>query len=221
MLHWHFKKPELEIKNRRWKGASSMQVSYPQPAPQPSTAEAINAWVQSMPTVFAEQQRQAPLEAAQQMALYQQYALPLAQADYAANAALYPKTAALQETMADQATQGMTATSMPDWMRQQYLSDMNSQLGTNAGSPIGADYVSRGMQNQLFQQQKYYRDLGLSLAGRQPLSQPTQPATTNYASTFTPGSVMNYQQQGYGAYTQAARPIAGQRTQGSYLWGLF
>jgi hypothetical protein len=122
----------------------------------------------------------------------------------------------------------MTATSMPDWMRNQYISDYNAQLGTNAGSPIGAEYVSRKMQQQLFDQQKYYRDLGLSLAGRQPLvsNQQGVPQTTNYAATYTPGSVMNYVQQGYGSYTQAARPIAAtnsqqqSRTANSYLWGL-
>jgi hypothetical protein len=103
---------------------------------------------------------------------------------------------------------------MPEWMRRQYLSDYNAELGTNAGSPIGADYISKGMQRQLFEQQKYYRDLGLSLAGRQPLTTAAQaqPQFNNYTSTFTPGSVMNYTQQGYGTYAQAARPIALQDT---------
>lgn len=201
---------------------TTTSIYTPTPAPAPSTAEAIDAWVKSMPTVFAEQQRQAPLQAQQAMDLYSQYALPLAQADYQANAALYPQTAALQENMAGQATQGMNATEMPDWMRKQYQSDMNAQLGQNVASPIGADYVSRGMQNQLFQQQKYYRDFGLSLAGRQPLSQATAPATTDYTAGYTPQSVMNYTQQGYGSYTQAARPIATQnsRPANSPLWGL-
>jgi hypothetical protein len=175
-----------------------------------------------MPQVYETQMQYAPLQAAQAIDLYSQYALPLAQADYQANAALYPKTAALQETMANQATEGMTATTMPDWMRRQYQSDINAQLGPNAGSPIGADYMSRGMQNQLFQQQKYYRDLGLSLAGRQPLSQATQPGTTDYMSGFTPQSVINYTQQGYGSFTQAARPLAltQSRPGNSPLWGL-
>ena len=206
------------------KGSSETTIYTPTPTPAPTTAESIDAWVKSMPTVFAEQQRQAPLQAQQMMDLYSKYALPLAQADYSANAALYPKTAALQENMADQATTGINATEMPDWMRKQYMSDMNSQLGTNAGSPIGADYTSRGMQSQLFEQQKYYRDLGLSLAGRQPLSQATQPGTTDYMSGFTPQSVMNQQQQGYSSYSQAARPIAGTSSQtrpgNSPLWGL-
>ena len=195
-----------------------------QPAAAPTTQETIDAWVKAMPTVFAEQQRQAPLEAQQQLDLLQKYGLPLSQALQSIDQSLYPQTSGLQEKLAGVASYGSTATQMPDWMRKQYQSDMNANLGTNAGSPIGADYVSRGMQEQLFNQQKYYRDLGLSLAGRQPLAAATAPQTTNYASTFTPQSVMNYNQQGYGSYSQAARPIAmtnsKQRPGNSPLWGL-
>lgn len=206
IVHFHNSTYDpLKNGNKRWKGETTV-VGANAP-PQPSTAEAINAWVQSMPTVFAEQMRQAPQEAAQQVGLAQQYALPLAQAYQGAQQALYPQTSAIQENLAGQAMGGANATQMPDWMRQQYLSDTNAQLGSNAGAPIGADYVSRGMQNQLFQQQKYYRDLGLSLAGRQPLSQPSTPQTTNYASTFTPSNVMNFMQQGYGTYAAASRPL--------------
>lgn len=153
-----------------------------------------------MPTVFAEQQRQAPLEAQQQLELLQQYGLPISQGLQSIDKALYPVTSGLQETMATQANQGMTATSMPDWMRQSYLSDYNSQLGTNAGSPIGAEYTSRGMQQQLYNQQQQYRDLGLSLAGRQPLSTAQAPQYTNYMSGFTPTGVANQQQSAYNSY---------------------
>ena len=172
-----------------------------------------------MPSVYETQMKYAPQEAAQQVGLAQQYALPLAQAYQQAQNVLYPGTSALQENMAGQAQQGMNATEMPSWMRQQYLSDFNSQIGQNASAPIGADYVSRGMQNQLFQQQKYYRDLGLSLAGRQPLSQPTTPATTNQMSQFTPGNVMSFMGQNYGNYASASRPLGFTQNQGGLNLG--
>jgi hypothetical protein len=201
---------------------SSTSIYTPTPAPAPTTAQSMQDWVANNPAVLTEQMRTNQVQAENYMQLYNQYALPIAQADYNANAALYPETAKLQETMAGQAAEGMTATTMPDWMRKQYQSDMNANLGTNAGSPIGADYVSRGMQSQLFDQQKYYRDLGLSLAGRQPLTAAASPAGTDYTSSFTPQSVMNYTQQGYGSETQAARPIAttSSRPGNSPLWGL-
>jgi len=179
-------------------GGSNVTVQ--QPAPAPTTSEGIAEWVKNMPTVFAEQQRQAPLEAQQQLQLLQQYGLPLSQALQSIDQSLYPKTAGLQENLAGIATQGANATQMPDWMRQNYLNEYNSQLGTNAGSGMGAEYTSRNMQNQLFGQQQYYQNLGLSLAGRQPLTAPQAPQYTNYASTFTPTGVMNHQMAGYNAY---------------------
>jgi len=170
------------------------------PAAAPTTAESIDAWVKAMPTVFAEQQRQAPLEAQQQLELLQQYGLPISQTAQGIDQALYPNTSKIQETLAGQAMQGATATQMPDWMRKNYLNEYNSQLGTNAGSPIGAEYTSRNMQSQLFNQQQYYQNMGMSLAGRQPLTQTQAPNYTNYMSTFTPTGVGNQQMQGYNSY---------------------
>jgi len=223
MIHWHNTKYDpLENGRKLYKGETSI-VSSPAPA-QPTTAEATKAWVESLPQIYETQMKYAPQQAQQQVELAQQYALPLGQAYQQAQEAMYPGTSAIQETLAGQANAGATATEMPDWMRKQYQSDFNAQLGPNAASPIGADYVSRGMQNQLFQQQKYYRDLGLTLSGRQPLANPTTPATTDYASTFTPASVMNYTQQGYGTYAAAARPLGFTQNKGTSLgllgqWG--
>ena len=181
--------------------AGDTHITQPQDVPaQPETAEGIQAWVAAQPTVFAEQQRQNPLEAAQQLALLQQYGLPAAQAMQGIDSALYPNTSKLQESLAGQALAGSTATKMPDWMRENYLNEYNSQLGSNAGSGIGADYVSRGMQNQLFGQQQVYQNMGLSLANRQPLTQGQQPQTTNYMSQFTPSTVLGQQAQNYGSY---------------------
>ena len=170
-----------------------------------------------MPTVFAEQQRQAPLEAQQQISLLQQYGLPLSQALQNIDKTLYPQTAGIQENLAGIATQGANATQMPEWMRSQYLSDFNSQLGTNAGSPMGADYTSRGMQQQLFGQQQYYQNMGLSLAGRQPLTSAQSPSYTNYASTFTPQNVAQNQMQGYNSYMPYWQNYSNQQAQISMM----
>lgn len=213
----------FSLMNKSGKGGSSTTVVQSSPTPQPSTADAINAWVQSMPQVFAEQQRQAPLEAAQNIALAQQYALPLAQTLQGVDRALYPQTAGLQETMAGQANEGMNATSMPPWMAAQYRDEMKAQLGNNMASPIGADYVSRGMQSQLFNQQKYYRDLGLSLAGRQPLiaGSNSTPQTPNYTSNFSPSSVMSYMQGNYGINAGANRTSTTTNSGGGGLFSMF
>lgn len=207
--HWHNKKPDLlQNSTRRWKGGGTVNVTQPTPAPAPTTAEAMQQYVASLPAMYEAQLKYDPLIAAQQASMVQQYALPLAQAYQQADQALYPQTAALQENMAKTATEGMNATTMPDWMRKQYQSDMNAQLGTNAGSPMGADYVSKGMQQQLFGQQKYYRDLGLSLAGRQPLSVAQAPQGAASMTNYTPDQGLNYTANTYGANVAASRPIA-------------
>jgi hypothetical protein len=129
--------------------------------------------------------------------LAQQYAQPLGEAYLAAQRAMYPETTALQEQLATQASEGMQE-GMPEWAREQYLSDVRANLGTNIGSGIGADYTSRGLMEQNKQWQDYYRNLGLSVAGRQPLAQPNAPGYSNYMSNFTPSGVMGYTAQNYG-----------------------
>jgi hypothetical protein len=187
------------------------------PAAAPSTQEGIDAWVKSMPTVFAEQQRQAPLEAQQQLDLLKQYGLPLSQAAQSIDQALYPQTSAIQENLAGIAIQGSNATQMPDWMQKQYQSTYNANLGTNAGSGMGAEYVSRNMQQQLYGQQQNYQNMALSLAGRQPLSQAQSPQYTNYASTFTPGGVAQQQQSAYNSYMPYWQNYANQQAQISMM----
>lgn len=180
----------------------STKVSSPTPPPAESTAESIDAWVKSMPTVFAEQQRQAPLEAQQQLELMQQFSLPMAQAFKDVQAALYPETQSLQEQMAQQSATGMEQ-GLTDQERRQYADYFKSNLGTNAGSGIGASYFADNMVQADQRRKDYYRDLGLSLAGRQPLSQPQSPQYSNYMAGFTPNSVMGYNSQNYNAYSRA------------------
>ncbi|MCP3681325.1 MAG: hypothetical protein GY861_01420 [bacterium] len=169
----------------------------PQMPQQPTTGGSVTDWVENMPKVFAEQQRQAPLEAQQQLQLLQQYGLPIGQAIQDINAGVNPNTAALQEHLAGQALERSQG-DMPDWMKDQYRSEFNANLGTNAGSPMGADYMSRGMIGQQKGYQDYYRNLGLSLASRQPLAQAQSPQTTNYMQGFTPQAVMGSNAQNYG-----------------------
>lgn len=166
----------------------------------PTTTSSVNDWAQNLPTVYENQLKYAPLEAAQQVSLAQQYAQPLGQAMQSAQSAMYPQTTALQENIAGQAAQGMQS-QMPDWMKSQYQSNMNAQLGNNVNSPIGADYASRGLMQQQQDWKQYYQNLGLSATGRQPLNQASTPNSSNYMQGFTPGAVMNSNNQNFG--TQA------------------
>ena len=174
-------------------------VQQPSPPAAPTTGESMADWVKYSPQVFAEQQRQAPLQAQQQVDLAQQYAGQYGTAMRDAQQAMYPETAALQEQMAGQASAGMQA-EMPDWQKEEYRSGMAANLGSNVGSGMGADYMSTGMLQAQQGYQNYYRNLGLSLAGRQQLASPQTPQTGQYSQQFTPQSVMSNAQQGYSSY---------------------
>jgi hypothetical protein len=180
----------------------STSIEQPNPPAQPSTADAINAWVQSMPQVYETQMKYAPLEAAQQVQLAQQYAQPLGEAYQQAQSAMYPETSALQEKMAGMASEGMES-GVPDWMRNEYLSNMRAQLGEQAASRIGADSISTGLMGLQEDWKRYYQDMGLSLAGRQPLSQPASPSYSNYMGGYTPQSNMSYMANTYAPYASA------------------
>jgi len=187
-------------------GKGETSITYPSTPAQPTTGQSMADWVANAPAVFAEQTRQAPLEAQQQLQLLQQYGTPMAQAYKTAQEALYPTTTALQEKMAGMASSGMDQ-GLTNEERQQYTSDINANLGSNVGSGIGADYMSRNMLMANQQRKDYNTNLGLSLAGRSPLAQPQLPQTNNYASTFTPATVMGFNSQNYATNAQASRPM--------------
>lgn len=210
-----------KLKYNFGKGGSSTTVINPTPDPAPTQYESAQDWAKAMPTIYQTQLEYAPKEAQMQYDLMSKYALPLAQLEKSYQEQLNPETSKLQEEMAASAREGMNATEMPDWMKKNYRDEMKANLGSNVGSPIAADYMSTGMQKQLFNQQKYYNDLGLSLAGRQPLVSGAQPQATNYMSSATPSAGMSFDSANYGSFSQASRPLTGQKTESSRLWGLW
>ena len=183
-------------------GGSSSMPEQPTPPPQPTAAESTAQWVESMPDVFAEQQRQNPLAAQQSLELMEQYGVPLAQAYRATENAANPQAASLQNQLSAQASEGMSADT-PQWMQDEYLSNSAAQLGTNIGSPIAADYQSTGMMKQKMDYQNYYRDMGLSISGRQPVGKGATGQNVDYTAGYTPGSVMDFNSSTYAPYASA------------------
>ena len=173
-----------------------------QAAPQAPTMEGTaQDWAKALPTIQAQQLKYAPLEAQQQIELAQRYAQPYGEALKTAQDALYPGETKLREGLLTQAQEGMSG-DMPQWMKDSYTDTFNANLGTNVGSPIGADYMSRGMLQQQQNWQDQYRNLGQSLIGTQPTFNAQAPATSNYMQGYQPGQGLNFAQQGYG--TQSA-----------------
>lgn len=180
----------------------STTVETPSVPAAPSVGSSIADWVKYAPQIYALQEQYAPKEAELQVALAEQYAGRLGQAYKTAQEAMYPEEAALSKQLTQMASEGMQS-GVPDWMQQEYLSNLRSNLGTNVGSPIAADYTSRGLLQQKKDWQDYYTNLGMSITGRQPISQATSPSYSNYMSSYTPSSVMNYNMQGYSPYVSA------------------
>jgi hypothetical protein len=181
------------------------------PAPQ-TTAESMADYVASLPALYETQMKYEPLMQAQNLAMLQQYGTQFGQAYKNVNDALYPETAKLQENLATQASQGMSS-DMPQWAKDSYMNTVNANLGTNAGSPIAADYVSRGMLEQQKGWQDYYRNLGLSVAGRQPLAQGGTQSQLNYMQGYQPQQGLNYSANTYGNYSNAYANMYGSNAQ--------
>lgn len=201
-------------------GSSGGTTVYnPTPPPAPSVGSSITDYINALPQLYAAQEQYAPQEAAQQVQLAQQYAAPLAQAYQSAQDVLYPGTSQLQEQLAQQAQQGIQA-GVPQSQQDQYRSDLAGQLGSNVNSGIGADYVSRNLMNQQQQYQQYYQNLGLSLAGRQPLVNPTSPQTTSQLGQYNPGEVLGYNSNIYGSQVGGSRPITTQSGTPNWISGL-
>lgn len=192
------------------------QVIQPNVAPPPTASQSAAEYAAALPQIYqaslAYQPQFNELDYQSFAKLAPQYAAITDQINKQFN----PYTAGLQEQLAKQASEGSSA-QIPDWMRQQYTSDLNAQLGSNAGSPVGADYVSRGLMAQQQGYQQYYQNLGLSLSGRQPMAQGyTQPSSFNVSGQF--GQNYGNDLAGYSAYNSANRPLLGQA--GTPNWAL-
>lgn len=187
-------------------------IQQPSTPAAPSVTSSIEDYVQNYPALFALQQQYAPQEAAMNVGLAQQYAEPLGQAYKTAQEAMYPQETQITNAMNQQVLEGMES-EVPDWMREEYLSNLRANLGTNAGSGIGADYTSRGLLQQKQDWQKYYNDLGLSITGRQPIATASTPQTTNQLANYTPQGVLNYNASTYGSYANAYANMYGTNAQ--------
>ena len=110
---------------------------------------------------------------------------------------LSPNQYALNESLAQQALTGSQA-DLPALMKQSALDTFRSEIGSNVGSPIGAEYTSRNLAQLGEQYRNNYQNMGLSLLNKFP-TQTTSPATSDYSLA----GAANNQMQGYGAYQNA------------------
>jgi hypothetical protein len=163
----------------------------------PTVDSSMADYVKNYPKLFELQQQYSPQEAQMQVDLATKYAQPLGQAYKTAQEAMYPGETAITNSLNQQVQQGMQS-GVPDWQRDAYLSNLRANLGTNAGSGVGADYTSLGLLQQQQDWKQYYNNLGLSITGRQPISTATTPQTNNILGNYTPSSVLGFNSNVYG-----------------------
>lgn len=181
--------------------SSSPQIVQPTPPPAPpSYQQTLQDYVKSIPDLLAAEQKYGPGFAQNQLDLINQYGLPTSQALQSIDQALYPQTAQLQEAVAEQALQGL-GSQLPQQIAQQYMSDFNAGIGMNANAPIGVSSRNIGLYNLQEDWKRYYQNLALTTAGRQPLQGGTAPQS-GQASAGLPGA-LNYSAQNYGTYAPA------------------
>lgn len=188
----------------------------PQPAPTPSAPSIpkppslgaqIKSYIKAIPDLYKASKKYDPKFADLQLALFQQFA-PLFTDFYQSEMQrLVPYSYGLQEQLAKQATEGMNS-ELPAQLRADYLNTLRSELGANAGSPIGAEYLSRNMANLGEGYRSYYRALAQDIMGRVPAPQPFLPPLTSVSGDFNAGTALNYGSQTYGAYAGAQAALS-------------
>lgn len=202
-------------------GSSGGTTTYvPAAAAAPTASQSAAEYAAALPSILESQIKYQPQFDQAQYDSYSKLAPQYAGLLDQINKQYNPQTAALQETLAGQALQGATATQIPDYMRKQYQDTVNAQLGTNANAPIGADYVSRGLINQAEGYRQYYQNLGLSLAGRQPLASNAQTPQSNFDVAGNTNANYGNVLAGYNAYNNATRPITTQSGTPNWINGL-
>lgn len=182
-------------------GGKGPQIIQPTPPPAPPTyQQTLQDYVKAIPDLLAAEQRYGPQFAQSQLDLIKQFGIPTSQALLDIDRSLFPQTAQLQEAVAGQALQGLSSR-LPDIVAQQYISDFNAGLGRNVNAPIGVSTRNIGLYNLQEDWKRYYQNLALTTAGRQPLQTAQAPQFGSATAGF--GNALNFAAQNYGAYAPA------------------
>lgn len=177
----------------------------PQPQPltsipsPPSLSTSINDYIQNYPKIFDLEKQYGPQLAQMDYDLFKQYSPLYTQELANQQKQLNPITYGLQEQLAQIASDGMSG-GIPSALKNSYLDQLRAEIGPNAGSGIGADYVSTGLLRLGEDYKNYYQNLGLSLLNRVPISSPANPNFKSTNSLFDPTSAIQNNLGGYGSY---------------------
>jgi hypothetical protein len=191
-------------------GGNKQQASAPQPVAQvpaaPTYAQSMKDYVDNYPQLFNLQKQYGPQEAQLSLDLLNQYGPELTKYYEEEQKRLTPYTYGLQEQLAKIASEGSQA-GIPSALQNSYIDQYRAEVGQNAGSPIGADYVSNNLARTAQDYNQYYQGLGLSLINKIPAQANTAatPQINNTSSGLQ--GALGYNSANYGNYVQGITNI--------------
>ena len=154
------------------------KVQMPQAPTAPTATQTAQDYASALPIYYQAALQYEPQIAQMQQQIQQQ---------------LYPFTSDIQEQLAKTAQQGYSAEA-PSWYRQNIRDTLASQLGRNlVYNPQGQEQFGLATNQAMEDWKRYYQNLGLTLSGRQPLTQPS-----NMMQSYTPAAGMGYASNIYG-----------------------
>lgn len=201
-------------------GGKTQVVQAAAPPAPPSVSSNISDFIANYPRLVELDAQYGPRLAQQQLDQLNQYGSQFAQSSADIAKQLSPYTYGLQEQLAKEASDGLQA-GVPDNLRNEYLNQLRAELGPNAGSPIGGDYVSSNLLRLSEDYKNNFRNIGLSLSGRLPINQYGQQGVQmgaggagQISGGFTPNSVLDYTAGTYGPYASASMQGYGRKAGG-------
>jgi len=180
----------------------SKGIAEPNPPAMPTVGESMQDYIKNMPDMYNLQKEYAPKYAADEFENYQRYMPAYTKVQDDMNRELYPEMFEQRDALSAKATEYMEQ-GMPDWAREEARDIYSANLGTNAGSPIGADYMSTGMMQENEKWKQYGDNLAGNLAGRAPMTSPYQFQGKDLTGGYDFGNIYQGAQQNYGNYSNA------------------
>jgi hypothetical protein len=185
------------------KQSAPAPVQYYQPAPQPTAGDNLAEQIRLQPELLAARQQYDPQFNQLDFEALKTYTPLVNDLMAQEQQRLSPNQYALNEDLARQALEGSKA-DLPALMKQSALDTYRSEIGSNVGSPIGAEYTSRNLAQLGEQYRNNYQNMGLSLLNKFPTQ--AQSATPQGAQSFSQqsmGNALNSNINAYGAYNNA------------------
>lgn len=178
----------------------------------PSVSSSISNWLGSMSDVISGQNTASNAAAAQQLALTQQYALPMAEALKSAQESLYPEYTNLRDIYTSQVKDELTG-GVPSYLQDVYRNELKAGLGSNIGSGVGSDYLGTNMATQAYNYRNAAQQKAAGLFNQLGTVTPQTVSGVDYLSGYTPSSIMNYDLSNYSTRSQIAMQQAQAKNQ--------